>query len=48
MWTIKDEEEEEYKLKTDIQSKVLTFAFGLSAEIKRNLNSQRTRENSAH
>ena len=28
----------------DIQSKVLAFAFGLSAEIKRNLISQRTKE----
>ena len=28
----------------DIQSKVLAFAFGLSAEIERNLISQRTRE----
>ena len=29
---------------TDIQSKVLAFAFGLAAEIERNLISQRTRE----
>lgn len=28
----------------DIQNKVLTFAFGLSAEIERNLISQRTKE----
>ena len=28
----------------DIQSKVLAFAFGLSAEIERNLISQRTKE----
>ena len=33
-----------YKLGDDIQSKVLAFAFGLSAEIERNLISQRTRE----
>lgn len=31
-------------LVTLIQSKVLAFAFGLSAEIERNLISQRTRE----
>ena len=29
---------------SDIQSKVLAFAFGLSAEIERNLISQRTKE----
>lgn len=40
VWTIKDG----YKLGTDIQSKVLAFAFGLSAEIERNLISQRTCE----
>jgi DNA invertase Pin-like site-specific DNA recombinase len=40
MWTIKDN----YKLGEDIQSKVLAFAFGLSAEIERNLISQRTKE----
>lgn len=40
VWTIKDN----YRLGTDIQSKVLAFAFGLSAEIERNLISQRTRE----
>ena len=40
IWTIKDG----YKLGDDIQSKVLAFAFGLSAEIERNLISQRTRE----
>ncbi len=40
VWTIKDN----YKLGTDIQSKVLAFAFGLSAEIERNLISQRTKE----
>ena len=31
-------------LKDDIQTKVLAFAFGLSAEIERNLISQRTKE----
>ena len=40
MWTIKDN----YRLGDDIQSKVLAFAFGLSAEIERNLISQRTKE----
>lgn len=40
VWTIKDG----YRLGDDIQSKVLAFAFGLSAEIERNLISQRTRE----
>jgi DNA invertase Pin-like site-specific DNA recombinase len=40
IWTIK----ENYRLGDDIQSKVLAFAFGLSAEIERNLISQRTRE----
>ena len=40
IWTIK----EAYRLGDDIQSKVLAFAFGLSAEIERNLISQRTRE----
>ena len=40
VWTIK----ENYRLGDDIQSKVLAFAFGLSAEIERNLISQRTRE----
>lgn len=33
-----------YRLGEDIQSKVLAFAFGLSAEIERNLISQRTKE----
>lgn len=33
VWTIKDN----YRLGDDIQSKVLAFAFGLSAEIERNL-----------
>ena len=40
VWTVKDG----YRLGEDIQSKVLAFAFGLSAEIERNLISQRTRE----
>ena len=40
VWTIKDG----YRLGDDIQSKVLAFAFGLSAEIERNLISRRTRE----
>lgn len=40
VWTIKDN----FRLGDDIQSKVLAFAFGLSAEIERNLISQRTRE----
>ncbi len=39
VWTIK----ENYRLGNDIQSKVLAFAFGLSAEIERNLISQRTK-----
>lgn len=40
VWTIKDN----YRLGDDIQSKVLAFAFGLSAEIERSLISQRTKE----
>lgn len=40
LWTIKDN----YRLGADISSKVLAFAFGLSAEIERNLISQRTKE----
>ncbi len=40
VWTIKDN----YRLGVDIQSKVLAFAFSLSAEIERNLISQRTKE----
>jgi len=40
VWTIKDN----YRLGRDISSKVLAFAFGLSAEIERNLISQRTKE----
>ena len=40
VWTIKDN----FRLGLDIQSKVLAFAFSLSAEIERNLISQRTKE----
>lgn len=40
VWTVKDN----YRLGDDIQSKVLAFAFALSAEIERNLISQRTKE----
>ena len=40
VWTVK----EGYRLGDDIQSKVLAFAFGLSAEIERQLISERTRE----
>jgi DNA invertase Pin-like site-specific DNA recombinase len=40
IWTIKDN----YRLGDNIQSKVLAFAFGLSAEIERDLLSQRTKE----
>lgn len=40
LWTTK----EGYRLGDDIQSKVLAFSFGLSAEIERNLISQRTKE----
>lgn len=40
VWTIKDG----YKLGDDLTSKVLAFTFGLSAEIERNLISQRTKE----
>lgn len=40
VWTIKDN----YRLGDDIQSKVLAFAFGLAAEIERNLIAQRTKE----
>jgi DNA invertase Pin-like site-specific DNA recombinase len=39
VWTIK----ENYRLGNDIQSKVMAFSFGLSAEIERNLISQRTK-----
>lgn len=40
IWTIK----EGYRLGDDIQSKVLAFAFSLSAEIERTLISERTKE----
>jgi DNA invertase Pin-like site-specific DNA recombinase len=40
IWTVK----EQYRLGSDINCKVLAFAFGLSAEIERNLISQRTKE----
>jgi len=40
VWTIKDN----YRLGNDISSKVLAFAFGLSAEIERNLISRRTKD----
>lgn len=40
IWTIKDN----YRLWVDITSKVLAFAFSLSAEIERSLISQRTKE----
>jgi DNA invertase Pin-like site-specific DNA recombinase len=40
VWTIKDN----YRLGSDIHSKVLAFAFGLSAEIEHELISQRTKE----
>jgi DNA invertase Pin-like site-specific DNA recombinase len=39
-WTIKDN----YRLGDNIQSKVLAFAFAISAEIERDLVSQRTKE----
>lgn len=44
VWTIK----ENYQLGNDIQSKVLAFAFGLAAEIERNLISQRTKASLAN
>lgn len=40
VWTVKDS----YRLGDDIQSKILAFAFGLSAEIERKLICERTRE----
>ncbi|GMO64677.1 MAG: master DNA invertase Mpi family serine-type recombinase [Treponemataceae bacterium] len=40
IWTIKDN----YRLGDNIQAKVLAFAFGISAEIERELISQRTKE----
>lgn len=39
VWTIK----ENYRLGNDIQSKVMVFAFGISAEIERQLISERTK-----
>lgn len=44
VWTIK----ENYRLGNDIQSKVLAFAFGLAAEIERNLISQRIKSSLAN
>ncbi|MBO4294934.1 MAG: recombinase family protein [Alphaproteobacteria bacterium] len=44
VWTIK----ENYRLGNDIQSKVLAFAFGLAAEIERNLISERTKSSLAN
>ena len=40
VWTIKDN----YRLGNDINCKVLAFAFGLTAEIERDLISERTKE----
>lgn len=40
IWTLK----ENYRLGSDIQSKVLAFAFSLASEIERQLISQRTKE----
>lgn len=40
VWTLKDG----YRLGDDVTSKVLAFAFGLSAEIERKLIAQRTKE----
>jgi DNA invertase Pin-like site-specific DNA recombinase len=40
IWTIKDN----YRLGDSMEAKILAFAFGLSAEIERNLISQRTKE----
>ena len=40
VWTIKDN----YQLEDNIQAKILAFAFGLFAEIERDLISQRTKE----
>lgn len=39
VWTLKDN----YRLGTDLHSKVLAFAFGLSAEIERTMISERTK-----
>ncbi len=44
VWTIK----EHYRLGNDIQSKVMAFAFGLAAEIERNLISERTKSSLAN
>ena len=44
VWPLK----ENYRLGNDIQSKVLAFAFGLAAEIERNLISQRTKSSLAN
>lgn len=44
VWTLK----ENYRLGNDIQSKVMAFAFGLAAEIERNLISQRTKASLAN
>lgn len=43
IWTLK----ENFRLGTDIQSKVLAFAFGLSAELSRSLLRERVRESLA-
>lgn len=43
IWTLK----ENFRLGTDIQSKVLAFAFGLSAELSRSLLKERVRESLA-
>ncbi|MDR2337606.1 MAG: master DNA invertase Mpi family serine-type recombinase [Deltaproteobacteria bacterium] len=40
IWTIRDN----YRLDAGIQGKILAFAFGLTAELERNLISQRTKE----
>lgn len=40
IWTIKDN----YRLDAGIQGKILAFAFGLTAELERNLIPQRTKE----
>lgn len=44
VWTLK----ENYRLGNDIQSKVLAFAFGISAEIERKLISDRTKASLAN
>lgn len=44
VWTLK----ENYRLGNNIQSKVLAFAFGLAAEIERNLISERTKSSLAN